>query len=127
MADDTTTGAGAEQMKQAADQAQRGFEQGFADPARRAGEAMQQSGQKMAEGGSAIGLRMIEQAEENTQQAFAAMRAAAQAKDLSDVMRIQGDFLREQGSRSMAQAREIGEMIVQFGRDVVTPIKDAQG
>ena len=34
-------------------------------------------------------------------------------------MRIQTDFLREQGNRSMAQAREIGEMIVQFGRDAV--------
>ncbi len=90
---------------------------------RQAGEAMQASGKRMADGGATIGMRIIEQAEENSQQAFAAMRAAAQAKDLADVMRIQGDFLREQGSRSMAQAREIGELIVQFGRDAVAPMK----
>lgn len=93
------------------------------DRMRQAGEAMQASGKRMMDGGSSIGMRIIEQAEENSQQAFAAMRAAAQAKDLSDVMRIQGDYLREQGSRSMAQAREIGELIAQFGRDAVAPLK----
>ncbi|MDP1028501.1 phasin family protein [Sphingomonas sp. KR1UV-12] len=88
-----------------------------------AGEAMQATGQKMAEGGSAVGVKMIEQAEANAQEAFAAMRAAAQAKDLAEVMKIQGDYLREQGSRSMAQAREMGELIMQFGRDAVAPLK----
>ena len=47
------------------------------------------------------------------------MRAAAGAKDISDVMRIQSEFLRDQGNRSMAQAREIGELIMQFGQDAV--------
>ena len=87
------------------------------------GEAMQASGRKMAEGGSAVGVKMIEQAEENAQQAFAAMRAAAQAKDLTEVMKIQSEYLRDQGSRSMAQAREMGELIMQFGRDAVAPMK----
>ncbi|MGJ3626035.1 phasin family protein [Sphingomonas sp. MMS24-JH45] len=66
---------------------------------------------------------MIDQAESNTHEAFAAMRAAAQAKDLSEVMKIQGDYLREQSKRSMDQAREIGELIMQFGRDAVQPLK----
>jgi hypothetical protein len=34
-------------------------------------------------------------------------------------MRVQGEYLREQGSRSMAQAREIGEMIANFGREAI--------
>ena len=38
-------------------------------------------------------------------------------------MKIQGDFIREQSNRSMTQAREIGELIMKFGRDVVTPEK----
>jgi hypothetical protein len=50
------------------------------------------------------------------------MRAAAAAKDLSEVMKIQGEFLREQGSRSMTNAREIGELIMQFGREAVAPL-----
>ncbi len=73
----------------------------------------------MAEGGYAISLKMINQAEANTHEAFAAMRHAASAKDISEIMKIQGDFLREQGNRSVAQAREIGEMISQFGRDAL--------
>ena len=88
---------------------------------------MQASGQKMAEGGSALGVKMIEQAEANAQEAFNAMRAAAQAKDLAEVMKIQGDYLREQGNRSMAQAREMGELIMQFGRDAVAPLKGSNG
>lgn len=91
--------------------------------AQRAGEAMRASGQKIADHSSSLGVAMIDQAQANAEQAFAAMRAAAQAKDLGDVMRIQGDYLREQGQRSMNQAREIGELIMKFGRDAVAPMQ----
>ncbi|MDQ2877821.1 MAG: phasin family protein [Pseudomonadota bacterium] len=93
------------------------------DPMKRAGEAMRDSGAKIAENGSAIGAKVIDQAESNAREAFSAMRAAAGAKDLSEVMSIQGEFLREQGARSMAQAREIGELIMQFGREAVAPLR----
>lgn len=92
------------------------------EPAKKAGEAMRESGTKMAEGSATVGMKMIDQAEENTRSAFAAMRAAAKAKDLTEVMRVQGDYLREQGGRSMAQAREIGELIAQFGKEVIAPL-----
>ncbi len=65
---------------------------------------------------SQIGLTVLSQAEANTQEAFRAMRAAAAASDVNEVMRIQSDYIREQGNRSMAQAREIGDLIAQFGR-----------
>ena len=93
------------------------------DPVKKAGEAIRASGAKLAKGSSAVGIKMIEQAEINAREAFTAMRAAAAAKDLSEVMKIQGEFLREQGSRSMANAREIGELIMQFGREAVAPLK----
>ncbi len=112
------TDAAARQGKENADR----FREQVADPARQAGEAMKESGQRMAAGGASIGTRMIDQAEANTRAAFEAMRRAAEAKDLSDVMKVQGEFLREQGTRGMEQAREIGEMIMQFGRDAVTPL-----
>ena len=99
------------------------FQSGMAEPAKRATEAMRASGEKIAQGSSTLGLKMLDQAEQNAQAGFAAMRQAAQAKDVSDVMRIQSDFMRDQGSRSMAQAREIGELIVQFGRDAVAPLR----
>ena len=93
------------------------------DPMKRAGEAMKASGEKVAEGSSAVGLKVIDQAEQNAREAFAAMRAAASAKDLSEVMKIQGDYLRDQGSRSMAQAREIGELIMEFGKASAAPFR----
>jgi hypothetical protein len=89
------------------------------DRMKAAGETMRASGEKIAETGSQLGMKLLDQAEQNTREAFAAMRAAAQSRDLSEVMRVQGDYLREQGSRSMTQAREIGEMIASFGRDAI--------
>lgn len=115
--------AAADTMRDAADRTRDAFSEHVMDPARRAGEAMRASGQKVAEGSSTIGLKIIEQAERNSHEAFEAMREAAKAKDLGEVMRIQGNYLRDQGQRSMDQAREIGELIMQFGRDAVTPLR----
>lgn len=117
------TRAATDAMRDGTDQAGGAFQEHVVDPARRAGEAMRESGQRMAEGGSTIGTKLLDQVEANTQQAFAAMRAAAGAKDIGEVMKIQSDYLREQGNRSMTQAREIGELIMQFGRSAVAPLK----
>ena len=97
----------------------KGAAQEITDRMKAAGEKMRASGEKMAESGSALGMKLLDQAEYNTREAFAAMRAAAKARDLSEVMHVQGEYLREQGSRSMAQAREIGEMIANFGREAI--------
>ncbi len=72
--------------------------------------------------GSTFGLKMIEHAEQNAREAFNAMRAAAKSKDVSEVLKVQGEYLREQGGRSLAQAREVSEMIAQFGRDAIAPL-----
>ncbi len=94
-----------------------------ADTARRVGKSLQASSQTWVEGNAEIGLKMIDQAEQNVQQAFAAMRAAAKAKDIAEVMKIQAEFVRQQGERSAAQAKQIGELIVQVGRDSVAPLR----
>lgn len=134
MADDPTSAAdkatnfardAADRMRSAGDQARSTFNDRIVEPAKRAGEALKEGGQKVVENNQAIGLKMIEQAEQNTHEAFAAMRKAAQASDISGVMQIQGDYLREQGSRSVAQAREIAELIASFGRDVVGAVRGA--
>ena len=115
--------AATDRMREGTDQARATFSEHVVEPARRAGEAMKETGQKMVEGGSTIGVKMIDQAEANAREAFAAMRDAAQAKDFSAVMKVQADYLRDQGQRSMNQAREIGELIAQFGRDAVAPLR----
>ena len=114
-------------LRQGAEKARDAFNDHVVEPAKRAGEAIKETGEKMQQSGSTIGMKMIDQAETNTSQAFAAMRAAANAKDLSEVMTIQGSYLREQGQRSMTQAREIGELIMEFGRNAVTPLRGGSG
>ncbi len=94
-----------------------------ADTAKRVGQSLQASGQTWVEGNAEIGLKIIDQTEQNVQQAFAAMRAAAKAKDISEVMKIQAEFIRQQGERSAAQAKQIGDMIVKVGRDSMTPLR----
>ncbi len=113
-----------DRMREGAERARDAFSEKVAEPAKRAGEAMKQSGEKIAEGGATIGKTMIDQAEQNAREAFTAMREAAGAKDLAQVMKIQGDYLREQSQRSMTQAREIGEMIMRFGKDAVAPLRN---
>ena len=113
MTDERTTGG----------QAKDAFNEHVVEPARKAGEALRQTSQKAAESGATLGVKMIDHAEQNAREAFNAMRAAAQAKDAAEVMRIQGDFLREAGNRGVTQAREIAEVIAQFGRDVVKPFR----
>ncbi len=121
MADDIKNAT--DSMREGAANARDAFTEKVVDPAKRTGEAMKESGGKIAEGGATIGKTMIDQAEQNAREAFAAMREAASAKDLSQVMKIQGDYLREQSQRSMSQAREIGELIMKFGKDAVAPLR----
>lgn len=99
------------------------IDQTMTEPMKRAGAAMKESGGKMAEGSSAVGLKVIDQAEQNAREAFEAMRAAAAAKDLAEVMKIQADYMREQATRSMTQAREIGELIMEFGKASAAPFR----
>jgi len=96
-----------------------GAAQDMTDRVKAAGEKMRASGEKFAERGSELGMKLLDQAEQNTREAFNAMRAAAKSRDVSEVMHVQGEYLREQGARSMAQAREIAEMIANFGREAI--------
>ncbi|RDE05456.1 phasin family protein [Sphingomonas aracearum] len=73
------------------------------------------------ERGNAVSMRLLDQAEVTARETFAALRAAARAKDVTEVMKIQSDFLREQSTRNMQHAREMSELILQYGRDAVTP------
>jgi hypothetical protein len=118
-----TPKSGADRLREGVQKARDTLGERVIDPAKRAGEAMRTSGKKLAEGNAEIGLKMLDQAEQNVQQAFAAMRAAAKAKDLSEVMKIQAEFLREQSERSMEQAKEIGELIAHVGREAVSPLR----
>ena len=91
----------------------------FQDPAGGRGGGATGAAAELKDGGAQLGLKVLSQAETNTQEAFKAMRAAASASDVTEVMRIQAEYLRDQGQRSMSQAREIGELISSFGRSAL--------
>lgn len=83
------------------------------------GEQLRAAGGKAAETTQALNVKILDQAETNVREAFAALRAAAGASTMADVMKAQGDYVRDQSSRSMAHAKEIGDLIAQFGRDAM--------
>jgi hypothetical protein len=89
------------------------------DKMKAAGDAVKEGAAKAAENSAALSMKVIDHAEENTRQAFAALRAAAKAGGVSELMQVQADYVRDQGARSMGQVREIGEMIAQFGRSAM--------
>lgn len=80
-------------------------------------DPLTKAGKKAADNSATISLKMIDHAEANSRDAFEAMRAAARADSLAEVLRIQGEYIREQGSRNMTLVREVGELIVQMGKD----------
>ena len=112
------TDRAAKATKDAADRAAAGAKSA-ADRVEDIGATIRKSGEKLAKQGNSVSMKVIEHAETNTREAFAAMRAAAAAANPAEVAKIQGDYLRQQGARSLAHAREIGDLIMQFGKDAV--------
>jgi hypothetical protein len=92
------------------------------DKMKAAGDAVREGATKAAENSAALSMKVIDHAEENTRSAFAALRAAAKASGVTELMQVQSEYVREQGTRSLNQVREIGEMIAQFGRDAMSGV-----
>jgi len=99
----------------------------IAGGAKKAGKAMKEIAEKAVVNASSLNAKVIDHAEENTRAAFAAMRTAASVKSVQELAKVQTEFVKEQGARSMTQVREIGDLIAQFGRDAMAamrPTKD---
>lgn len=97
-----------------------------ADGAKKAGKAMKDMAEKAASNATALNAKVIDHAEANTRAAFAAMRSAASVKSVQELAKIQTEFVKEQGARSMAQAREVGDLIAQFGRDAMAAFRPSK-
>lgn len=95
------------------------FADRVSEPLKNAGESLKAAGAKAAENSQALTVTAVNHAEANAREAFNALRAAAQAKTLTEVMQVQADFVRAQGTRSMEHAKELGEMIASFGRQAL--------
>ena len=95
----------------------------MAAPIKKAGNAIREGAERVVQNSAAINAKVIDQAEANAKQAFAAMREAASAKSVGDIAKIQAKFIKAQGERSMAHVREVGELIAKFGRDAVEQMR----
>lgn len=91
-----------------------------ADAVKKAGKSLKDATSKAAENAAALNNKVIDHAEANTRAAFAAMRSAASVKSVTDLAKIQTDYVKEQGARSMTQVKEVGDLIAQFGRDAMS-------
>ncbi len=98
------------------------FADRMSEPLKNAGESLKAAGAKAAENGQSLNVTVINHAEANAREAFNALRAAAQAKNLNEVMQVQADFIRAQGTRGMEQVKELGELIARFGREAIAPM-----
>jgi phasin family protein len=95
----------------------------ISEPVKKAGAAIRESAERAVKRTATLNSKVIDHAEANTKEAFAAMRAAAEAKSAGDIVKIQAKFVREQSERSVAQVKEIGELIAKFGRDAIDQIR----
>jgi phasin family protein len=95
----------------------------ISEPVKKAGMAIRESAERAVKRTVSLNSKVIDHAEANTREAFAAMRAAAEAKSASEIVKIQTKFVRDQSARSVAQVREIGELIAKFGRDTIDQMR----
>jgi len=97
-----------------------------ADTVKKAGKSMKDMTSKAASNAAALNGKVIDHAEENTRAAFAAMRTAASVKSVRELAKVQSEFVKEQGARSMSQVKEVGDLIAQFGRDAMATWRTKQ-
>jgi phasin family protein len=93
------------------------------DPVKKAGKAVKESTERAVKRTAALNVAVIDHAESNTREAFAAMRQVAAAESVKDIVKIQTKFVRDQSERSVKQVRELGDMIAQFGREAMEQMR----
>ncbi|MEM9169650.1 MAG: phasin family protein [Pseudomonadota bacterium] len=87
-----------------------------------AGAALAASGSIMDDKRRSILMTLIENAQENTDATFDALRDVMEADTVADSLRIQRDALREGIERNVAQVRTVASMTAESGREVVEPV-----
>ncbi|MBL8570372.1 MAG: phasin [Phreatobacter sp.] len=97
------------------EQARRAFD-GFVGAAQRTVAAMEDHGDTVQAGAQDIGRKTIAFAESNVAASFAFAQQLVRATDMTEVMKLQSEFLRSQMEAMQAQARELGASLTQGRR-----------
>ena len=78
---------------------------------KQASNAFKEATERATHYNEAVTVRLIDFAESNLADACEALRTAARARNVSELMSINANFLRHQVSRSLDQFRELTELV----------------
>jgi len=86
-------------------------------------EAMERSYDAAGHAAAALNRKIIDIAQRNVNSSFDLAKSLASAKNLAEVVELQGAFWRKQFDALMAQAEEVRELSVNASADVAEPIQ----
>src|SRR5207344_2055455 len=86
-------------------------------------EAVERSYDAAGQAATALNRKIIDIAQRNVNSGFDLAKSLASAKNLAEVVELQGAYWRKQLDALMAQAEEVRELSVNASVDVAEPIK----
>jgi phasin len=102
------------------DQARKAFEKFLATAQQTAG-SIEERGASVRAGARDIGAKAISYAEKNVQASLDYAQALLHAKDLTEVMRLHGDYVQAQMRSLAEQASELGQIVSRAAMDAAKP------
>ena len=102
------------------DQARKAFEKFLATAQQTAG-SIEERGASVRAGAKDIGAKAISYAEKNVQASLDYAQALLHAKDLTEVMRLHGDYVQAQMRSLAEQASELGQIVSRAAMDAAKP------
>ena len=94
------------------------------DGFKEAGAALASSGHIMDEKRREILVTLIENAQENADATFAALRDVMEAESIGDSLKIQREALRDGIERNLAQVRDVAALAAQSSRQSFEPMSE---
>ena len=102
------------------DQARKSFEK-FLTSARDAADRLEERGATVRSGAREIGTKAVSYAEKNVRVSLDYAEALLKAKDLSEVMRLHGEYVTGQMRSLTEQAAEMGQIVGRAAMDAARP------
>jgi phasin len=102
------------------DQARQAFEKFLATAQQTAG-TMEERGETVRAGAKDISAKAIAFAEKNVQASLDYAQALVHAKDLTEVLRLHGDYVQSQMRTLAEQASEMGQIVSRAAMDAAKP------
>jgi phasin len=102
------------------DQARKAFEK-FVSSAQAAAGSLEQRGATVRAGARDVSAKALAYAEKNVEASLDHAQSLLQAKDLTEIMRLHGDYVQAQMRSLAEQAREMGQLVGQAAMDAAKP------